>query len=259
MREDLGLGVLALEHRGGLLLQLLDRLAAGAGDRLVGGDDQALDPGGVDDRLQRDHQLHRRAVGVGDDPVVAVDGVVVDAGDDQRDVVVHAPVAGVVDDDRAGLDELRRPLGADLAAGGGEDDVEALDRLRGQRAALELRSVEVDLLARRALGGERDDLGGGEVALGEDLEERRADGAGGADDPDSVSLRRSKGEPAISSSPVGRCSPVGSSSRTASAPSSKALCSALTAVGTSSASITQEILIGEVEIISMLILCSPSV
>ena len=54
----------------------------------------------------------------------------VDLGDDQRHVVVHAPVAGVVDDDRAGLDQLRRPLGADRAAGRGEHEVEALDRLR---------------------------------------------------------------------------------------------------------------------------------
>ena len=51
---------------------------------------------------------------------------------------------------------------------------------------------------------------------------------------------------------------VGSSGRTASAPSSNASCSALTASGTRSAEITQEILIGEVEIISMLIPSPPS-
>ena len=52
--------------------------------------------------------------------------------------------------------------------------------------------------------------------------------------------------------------PVGSSGLIASSPSSNASCSALTASGTRSAEITQEILIGEVEIISMLIPSPPS-
>ena len=50
-----------------------------------------------------------------------------------------------------------------------------------------------------------------------------------------------------------------SSRSTSSLPSSNASCSARTASDTRSAAITQEILIGEVEIISMLISCSPSV
>ena len=139
VRVDLGAGASSpVEHRLRLRAQLLDRPLAGAGDRLVGGDDQALDAGRVVDRRERHHHLHRRAVRVGDDALVAVDRVGVDLGDDQRHVVVHPPVAGVVDDDRAGLDQLRRPLGADRAAGRGEDEVEALDRLLAQRPALEL-------------------------------------------------------------------------------------------------------------------------
>ena len=77
-------------------------------------------------------------------PLWPVGRVGVDPGDDQRHVLVHAPVAGVVDDYRAGLDQPRRPLGADRAAGRGEDDVEALDRLRAQRPALQRRPVPLD-------------------------------------------------------------------------------------------------------------------
>ena len=60
-----------------------------------------------------------------------LDGIVVDAGDHQGHVIVHPPVAGVVDDDSPGLDQLRRPLGAHLAARGAEHQVGALDRLVG--------------------------------------------------------------------------------------------------------------------------------
>ena len=57
---------------------------------------------------------------------------------------------------------------------------------------------------------------------------------------------------------TGRWSPDTSSRRTASAPSSNAVCSSRTAVSTSSSRITHEILIGEVEIISMFTPASPS-
>jgi hypothetical protein len=60
---------------------------------------------------------------------VTVERVGVDLGDDQRHVLVHAPLRGVVDHDRAGVRELGRPLGADRRAGREEREVEALDRL----------------------------------------------------------------------------------------------------------------------------------
>ena len=160
--------LLAVEHRARLAEQLVDRGLAGAGDRLVGRDHEALDPRLVVEWLQGDDHLHRRAVRVGDDPAVPLDRVGVDLGDDQRHVVVHAEMAGVVDDDGARLDQLRRPLGADRSARRGEDDVEALDRVLAERTALERRAVPIDLPAGRALGGEGNQLADREAALGKD-------------------------------------------------------------------------------------------
>src|SRR6476620_1963076 len=167
--------VVAADHRARLGAQLVDRPLAGAGDGLVGGDHQALDPGRVVERFQGDDHLHGRAVRVGNDPLVALEGVGVDLGDDQRHVVVHAPVAGVVHDRRAGLDHLRGPLGADRAAGRGEDEVEALDRLVADRVHAQHLAAELDRLAGRALGGQRPQLGDREPATGEQLDDRSAD------------------------------------------------------------------------------------
>ena len=56
-------------------------------------------------RLQRHQHLHRRAVRVGDDVVLAVAGdrVRIHLGDHQRNVVLVAELRGVVDDDAARL------------------------------------------------------------------------------------------------------------------------------------------------------------
>ena len=158
VRVDVADGVAPVEHRPRLLQQLVDRRLAGPRDGLVGRDHQPLDPGLVLERLERDDHLHRRAVRVGDDPPVALGGVGIHLGDDERHVVVHPEVAGVVDDHGARLDEARRPLGADRPAGRGEDQVEALDRVLAQPAADELGAVPLDLAAGGALGGEGDDL-----------------------------------------------------------------------------------------------------
>ena len=83
-------------------------------------------------------------------PLWPSSGVGIDLGDDQRHVVVHPEVAGVVDDHGARLDEARRPLGADRAAGRGEDEVEALDRVLAQRPALEHRRRSTRSRGRRS-------------------------------------------------------------------------------------------------------------
>ena len=119
---------------------------------------------------------------------------------------------GVVDHDAAGGGEARRPRARGRRAGGEDRDVEALDRLLGQRlhdqAALEL-------AAGRALGGERDDLARrGSRARAACASITVPDGAGGADDGDAEAHGLN-----------------GCSGRTSSAPSSKASCSARTACG----------------------------
>ena len=52
-----------------LLVELVDTGQAGARHRLVGAGDQAHEPGLVVQRLEHRHRRHRRAVGVGDDPL----------------------------------------------------------------------------------------------------------------------------------------------------------------------------------------------
>ena len=55
----------------GLREQLVHRLLAGARDRLVGRDHDALDPRHVVQRLQRHDHLDGRAVRIGDDALLA--------------------------------------------------------------------------------------------------------------------------------------------------------------------------------------------
>ena len=112
----------------------------------------------------------------------------------------------------------------DVDAAGGEDrDVEALDRLVGQR----LHDADaLQLLAGRALGGERHDLARGEAALAQQPQHRRRRPA------------RSRRRPRRGTSPAGggqsthrACSPIGRSCRIASAPSSNARVQRLHRVG----------------------------
>src|SRR4051812_21051835 len=232
-----------VQHGVGLLLELLDGLEARSRDGLVAREDHALEPGRLVQRLERQGGLHDRAVRVGDDPAMVLERLGIHLGDDERHLLVHPPARGVVHDDGARLHELRGPLAGDAPARGEEGEVEALDRVPLlQRADLEAR----ELAARRAGGGEGDALAGGEPAGPEQLQEVLADGAGGADD--------GHAQAAHAIAP-----PKGRSARIASGPSSKAAWRQRTASGTRSAVMTQEILMGEVEIISMLISCSPSV
>ena len=102
VREGLGFRLAGVHQVGDLLLELLDALLALARDRLVGRDDDAPELRGVVQRLEHDDHLDGRAVGVGDDAAVLRhrDRLGVHLGDDERDVVLHAEGAGVVDDDR---------------------------------------------------------------------------------------------------------------------------------------------------------------
>uniref|UniRef100_A0A0N5A007 LigA n=1 Tax=Parastrongyloides trichosuri TaxID=131310 RepID=A0A0N5A007_PARTI len=117
--ELLGLGSAEHEDALGLVPELVHAFFTGAGNRLVGRDDDTLDGGRVMQRLQRHNQLCGRAVRVGDDVLLArqLDRVRVHFRHDQRHVGVHAPGRGIVDDDGAGLADLLGPLARHRAAG----------------------------------------------------------------------------------------------------------------------------------------------
>ena len=103
-------------------------------DRLVGADDDAPDPRGVVQRLERDDHLDGRAVGVGDDPLGASGDVVgIDLGHDQRDVGVHPEGARVVDDHGAGRGGDRAPFAGDARRRAREHDLDARERSCGER------------------------------------------------------------------------------------------------------------------------------
>ena len=110
-----------------LLEQLVHALLARAGNRLIGRDDDALDPGAVVQRLQRHHHLRGRAVGVGDDVLVLVahDRVGVHLGHDQRHVRVQAVERRVVDHDAAGRRSAGRVDLRRLGPDGEQGDVPA--------------------------------------------------------------------------------------------------------------------------------------
>ena len=167
-----------------LVVQLLDRLLSRSRHGLVARHHHALDPGPLEDRPERHDGLHRRAVRVGHDPLVAVECLGIHLGHHERHVLVHAPLGGVVDHHGPGIRKARRPLGAHAGAGREERDIEALDRLVAERLDGELGVAPVDAASRRALRGERHDLVGRERALPQHAEHRGSHGAGGADDSD---------------------------------------------------------------------------
>ena len=155
----------------------------------------------------------------------------------------------VVDDDRARGGEPRRPLARGPAAGREQRDVEARRSRRRRRAARTGRSPPSSSRPAERSEAKGTTSRAGKLALAQDREHRRADGAGGADHGDAVgrsltpALRRERllGLDVVRArarSLVQRPHGVAARARPR---------------------ITQEILIGEVEIISMLISRSPSV
>ena len=181
--------------RGGLVIdedafrlvpQLVHRFLAGAGDRLVGRDDNALDADGVMQRLQRDNQLGRRAVGVRDDALLGVahDRIGVHFRHHEGHVLVHPPGGGVVDDDRAGGGDLRAPFPRHLAARRHQHDVDLREVELLEVMAFQGAVAIRDFLADRAARGDGVDFVCGEQALVENVEELPPDIARGADDCD---------------------------------------------------------------------------
>ena len=174
------------EDRAGLCEKLVHRRLAGAGDGLIGRDDDAGDLRRVMQRLQRDDELRGRAIRIGDDVLLGVfrDGIGIHFRHDQRHIRVHAPGRGIIDHNRALATDLRRPFLRDRAACRHQADVGAGEIVIFERFADERPVAEGHVRADRARRGERDDFIGGKPPLGEDIEHFTPDIAGGADDGD---------------------------------------------------------------------------
>ena len=172
------------------VLQVEVALQARAGHGLIGRIDHALEPIGVLERLERDHRLDGRAVGVGDDALfaVAADGVRVHLRHDERHVRIHAPAAGIVDHHGAG----RRGDGGEVLRGaraGGEQgdiDVQPVERVVGQLAHGVFPAHEGQRRPGAALGREQEVLRNRELALLEHLQKFSADHARRTDDGDPI-------------------------------------------------------------------------
>ncbi len=208
LRVDLGLDLLAGHVDAlGLVPELVHRLLAGAGDGLVGRDDDAGDARPVVDRLQRHHHLRGRAVGVGDDVLagIARDRVRVHLGHDQRHLGVVAIERRVVDHDAASLGGDGRVLLRRVRADREEGDVPAGEVEGVEVLGLQCPVAEGTLAAQRLARGEGHDLVDGKFPLGEDVEHFPAHVARGADDGDAITHRFSPDERAPFAAFRGEC------------------------------------------------------
>ena len=132
-------------------------------------------------RLESDDHLNRGAIRVGDDPLRnPAQRVGVHFGHDERHVGVHAPGAGVVDNDGPGLGGDRAVFPADGSRRARQDDIDAGKRFGPDWFDVVRFALEVDRFARAAFGGEELDRPHGKLVLAEHLPHYRADRAGRA-------------------------------------------------------------------------------
>ncbi len=166
-------------------LQLGDGLVARAADRLVGVHHDAFESRGVAERGEHGHQLHRRAVGVGDEALMGARVGGVDLGHHQRHARLHPPARRVVDDHGAGFHGGRgkRARHAPRRPRRGRYRRRRRTPVRASSTVTRRPAMVSDVPAERAdaSGTQRAE---GERALDEDLQHRPAHGARGADDGD---------------------------------------------------------------------------
>ena len=174
--------VVAGQHVGGLLAERVDGGLARAGDGLVRRDRDALEADRVAHGAEDRHQLHGRAIRVGDDPTVRVRGVGIDVGDDERDVGLHAERGRVVDDRCARGDRDGGPLARTRGTGREDRHVDTGEGLGRDGLHRQLSTLEDHLRAGAALRREQHQLVDRQRALLEHLQHRAADGAGRAED-----------------------------------------------------------------------------
>ena len=176
--------VVAGQHLGGLFAKRIDRGLARAGHGLEGRDGDSLEANRVTHGAEDRHQLHGRAIGVGDDPAVRVGGVRIDVRDDQRHIGLHAECRRVVDDRGACGDRNWRPLTRACRASGEDRDVDTLKGLGRHGLHRQLLALERHLRASAALRREQHELVDRQRALLEHLQHGAADRAGRTKDGD---------------------------------------------------------------------------
>src|SRR5260370_14930739 len=108
-------------------------------------------------------------------------------GHHQRNVGIHAKCAGFVDHDCAGLDRDRSELARLMRASGEKRDIDILESVRACELHRNRFAGEGHSLADRALGGVGLQIADRKFPLFENFERGLADGAGCANDPDSLS------------------------------------------------------------------------
>ena len=167
------------------VLEVVEALHARAGNRLVGGIDDALDAVLVIEGFEGDDRLYGGAVGVGDDALVPLDILGVDLGDDEGDIVVHTPLAAVVHNHRSRFDEDGRECRRCAAACREQGKIHlAFERhhiVFGEFDDGVGLAHEVNLFARASRGREKIVILDRELSFGENFEELVADHSGRAD------------------------------------------------------------------------------
>ena len=112
-----------------LVLHLIDRLGTRARNGLICRDNDPLDLGVIMQRLKRDHHLDGRTIRVRNDPLVPFHILRVDLRNNERHSLIHAELAGVVNDNRARPGRDRRPDLADIRARRAQDHINALEHI----------------------------------------------------------------------------------------------------------------------------------
>jgi len=145
--------------------------------------------------LERDDELCRRAVRIGDDVLLAEahNRIGIHFRDDQRNVLIIPPGRRVIDHHAALRADPGRPLLGDLAAGGHQADVGVGKIVVLERFDFQGLVAERDIHPDAALRGKRDDLADGERPLGKDVQHFAAHVARGACNGDFVTHRKLSG------------------------------------------------------------------
>ena len=167
-----------------LLLEFFHGDGACATCTLVRRNVDLLDVRNLFDRVEHHNHHDGRAVRVRNDALAAIFSLVeldvfgVHFGHDQRDLRVHAEETRVVHHHGAVLDGDGGEFLGNRGTGGAEHQVNTLEGILVQNFALEGFALELEFLARAALGGEELEALQREVAFLEDGEDFLAHGAG---------------------------------------------------------------------------------